>query len=73
MFLFKGNAFAFSKKGHFSITMNSLFPMKTTTTGAGQYFVLRDLLDSHSMDDAISRATKYQIDKNLKKKSRLNE
>jgi len=39
--------------------MNSLFPNATYLDGAGQYFVLRDILESKDLHDAISRTTKH--------------
>jgi len=52
-----GNAFAFSKRG-LSVTMNSLFPNATYLDGAGQNFILRDILEAKDLNDAIARATK---------------
>jgi len=63
-----GNAFGFNSWG-MSISVNSLYPMEdrpnqnplNVKNGATQYFVMRDLLESRSLSDAVHRATRFPI------------
>jgi len=55
-----GNAFGFTSSG-LSVSINSLFPNQTLDpfSGAAQYFIMRDLLESTSLNDLIFRATQF--------------
>ena len=54
-----GNAFAWNPSHSLTYTMNSLFPYVTNLEGACQYFIMRDVIESTSTEDAKNRALKY--------------
>jgi len=56
-----GNAFGVNQQYGISVAINSLYSPEVNINGAGQYFVMRDLLEASSISDAIRRAIQYPV------------